>query len=81
MPADGSLCAGGTAPRIPLEPLEVLAGAEAPLDPRMRCSGTRHSPGTKVCLFEVEAARSRHPGQLHSTETSWWNLHWPKMRL
>ena len=86
MPDDGSLCAGARAPRSPL-PLapEPPAGAEAlladPGTPRRRVSGTRHSPGTKVCLSEVTAARSRHPGQVHSIVTSCGNLHWPGMRL
>ena len=77
---DGSLCAGARAPRSPL-PLAPEPPAGAAGTPRSRVSGTRHSPGTKVCLSEVTAARSRHPGQVHSIVTSCGNLHCPGMRL
>ena len=81
MPDVGSSCAGTRGPRLPLEAAPVAARTRAGETPRRRVSGIRHSPGTKVCLSEVTAARSRHPGQFHSMETSMGNLHWPGMRL
>ena len=75
MPDVGSLCAGGLVPLMPLGPLELEA------EPLERALWRRHSPGTQVCRSEVDAALSLHPGQFHSTETSYGNLHWPRMRL
>lgn len=72
MPDVGSLCAGVLAPLMQLGPLELAA---RPLERAL------WSPGTQVCRSEVDKALSLHPGQFHSTETSYGNLQWPRMRL
>ena len=59
MRVEHALCVGAA--------LELAEGAEAPLE---RALWSRHSPGTQVCLSEVDTALSLHPGQFHSMVTS-----------